>query len=215
VLDAPGADVLVVVGVEADTPVAAVVAGAAAGLDVRAVRCYDGSRLVGDVVLDDVRGVPLDLDPARVRDGSDLQQALLAAESVGAADACLAMARDYAIDRVAFGRPIGSYQAIKHKLVEMLRRVELGRSALVGAGRAWLGDRERFAVMANAARVTAVRGQDLCAAENVFVHGGVGATWEHDASVLYRRAEHARRLAGGVEAAADRVAGGLLAAAQR
>jgi alkylation response protein AidB-like acyl-CoA dehydrogenase len=97
----------------------------------------------------------LDVPPERVRDGRDLQRALLAAESVGAADACLQMAREYAIDRHAFGRAIGSYQAIKHKLVEMMRRVEGARSLLVGAGRAWAEDRDGFALAANAARVLA------------------------------------------------------------
>jgi alkylation response protein AidB-like acyl-CoA dehydrogenase len=148
-----------------------------------------------------------------VRDGADLQRALLAAECVGAADACLTMARDHAVDRFAFGRPIGSYQAIKHKLVEMLRRIEGGRSLLVNAGRAWDNDRAAFALAASSARVVAGDALDYAAPENIFIHGGVGATWEHDCSVYYRRAELSRRLAGGAEAAAETVAEQLFAGA--
>jgi alkylation response protein AidB-like acyl-CoA dehydrogenase len=156
----------------------------------------------------------LAIAPERIRDGLDLQRALLAADSVGAADGCLKMATEYAIDRHAFGRAIGSYQAIKHKLVEMMRRIENARSLLVEAGRAWEGDRTEFTLLANAARVVAADALDYCAPENIFIHGGVGATWEHDAQLYYRRAELSRRLAGGAEAAADTVAEQLLARAR-
>lgn len=207
VLDAPGADVLVVV----DGDVVLVVDADAAGVTVTARDAYDATRALADVRLDGVTGTVLAVPAERVHDGRDLQRALLAAEAVGAAQACLDMARAYAVDRVAFGRPIGSYQAIKHKLVEMLRRIEGARSLLVAAGEAWGG--ERFAVLANAARVTATDALDHAAPENIFIHGGVGATWEHDAQLFYRRAELGRRLAGGADAAAQVVADGLLAAA--
>jgi alkylation response protein AidB-like acyl-CoA dehydrogenase len=203
-LDAAGADVLVVVDGDSAAlvdPVPAMIAPTPA---------YDATRSLAMVALGD-GGTPLQLDPARVRDGVDLQRALLAADSVGAADAALKMATAYAIDRHAFGRAIGSYQAIKHKLVEMLRRTENARSLLVLAGRAWDEDRDAFALQANAARVVAADALDYCAPENIFIHGGVGATWEHDAQLYYRRAELSRRLAGGAEAAAEAVADELLA----
>ena len=203
-LDAVGADVLIVVD------------GAAARLintadaSITELRSYDATRSLARVSVPDQAGEPLELAPERLRDGLDLQRALLAADSIGAADGCLKMATEYAIDRHAFGRAIGSYQAIKHKLVEMLRRIENARSLLVEAGRAWDGDRGEFALLANAARVVAADALDYCAPENIFIHGGVGATWEHDAQLYYRRAELSRRLAGGAEAAADAVAGELL-----
>lgn len=214
VLDAPGASLLVVVAQDEDgTPVAGTVDAGAAGVSVAepAGAPYDATRALADVRLDGAVLEPLALDGAQISGGRDLQRALLAAESVGAADACLGMARDYAVDRHAFGRAIGSYQAIKHKLVEMLRRVEGARSLLVAAGRDW--GRPAFAVSANAARVVAADALDYSAPENIFIHGGVGATWEHDASLYYRRAELARRLAGGADAAALAVADGLLDAA--
>lgn len=207
VLDAAGADVLVV----AEGDVVLVVDPDQPGLTVTARDAYDATRVLADVALDDVRGTRVAVPADRLRDGRDLQRALLAAEAVGSAHACLDMARAYAVDRVAFGRPIGSYQAIKHKLVEMLRRIEGARSLLVAAGDAW--GAERFAVLASAARVTAADALDHAAPENIFIHGGVGATWEHDAQLFYRRAELGRRLAGGVDAAALVVADGLLATA--
>ncbi|HWF54096.1 MAG TPA: acyl-CoA dehydrogenase family protein [Solirubrobacteraceae bacterium] len=204
-IDAAGADVLVVV----DDGGARLVTGSEA--TVTATPAYDATRSLATVSIVAGAGTALDLAAARVRDGLDLQRALLAADSVGAADAARQMATAYAIDRHAFGRAIGSYQAIKHKLVEMLRRTENARSLLVQAGRAWTEDRPAFALQANAARVVAADALDYCAPENIFVHGGVGATWEHDAQLYYRRAELARRLAGGAEAAAETVAEQLLA----
>jgi alkylation response protein AidB-like acyl-CoA dehydrogenase len=210
VVDGDGADVLVVVAVGADgAPVAAVLDAAAAGVTVAGKPAYDGTRALADITLAGTRGTALAVaDPSL---GRDLQRALLAAESVGAADGCLNMACDYARDRVAFGRPIGSYQAIKHKLVEMLRLIEGSRSLLVATGNTW-GD-DDFGLGANAARTAAAGALDYAAPENIFIHGGVGATWEHDAMLYYRRAESSRRLAGGADAAAAAVADALLAAA--
>jgi len=205
VLDATGADVLVIA---AGSSVAVV---EAAEVAIESQPAYDATRSLATVSFALARARRLDVPAEPVRDGRDLQRALLAAESVGAADACLQMAREYAIDRHAFGRAIGSYQAIKHKLVEMMRRIEGARSLLVGAGRGWAEDRDGFALAANAARVLAADALDYAAPENIFIHGGVGATWEHDAQLYYRRAELSRRLAGGVEAAADDVAEELFA----
>jgi alkylation response protein AidB-like acyl-CoA dehydrogenase len=210
-IDADGADVLVVVGEDGGSSVALVLEADVAGVAIAPRGAYDGTRVLADVSLDGARGTRLPLEPERVGDGADLQIALLAAESVGVADGALAMTRDYAVDRVAFGRAIGSYQAIKHKLVEMLRRIENARSLVVAAGRAWDEDRDRFGLLACAARVQSISALDYTAPETIFVHGGVGATWEHDAMLFYRRGEASRRLCGGADAAADAVADALLA----
>ena len=203
VLDAPGADVLVVLVPQAG---AAVIEGR---LAVERTPSYDATRSLGSVPLDGAIARALNVpDPTEAQ---SIQRALLAAESVGAANACLQMAREYALDRVAFGRAIGSYQAIKHKLVEMLRRVESARSLLRFAGDAWDQRRGELALAANAARVSSTDALDYAAPENIFIHGGIGATWEHDAQLYYRRAEVSRRLAGGAEAAADTVAEELFA----
>ncbi|MEA2170177.1 MAG: hypothetical protein QOF76_3477, partial [Solirubrobacteraceae bacterium] len=169
---------------------------------------YDATRALGAVTF---AGAPAELiegaDP--VLDGRALQRALLAAEDLGATVSCLDRTREYAVDRHAFGRSIGSYQAIKHKLVEMLRRAELTRSLVAYAGLAHGSRRAEFELAANAARVQGADALDYAAAESIFIHGGVGATWEADTSLYYRRAEQSRRLQGGSDAAALTVADAL------
>ncbi|MHB8696053.1 MAG: acyl-CoA dehydrogenase family protein [Solirubrobacteraceae bacterium] len=212
VLDAAGADVLVVLGSGSGSdgePGGARVVDAG-DASIARQPTYDATRSIATVSIESGAGTALRIQPAQARDAIALQRALLAADSVGAAEGCLKMATEYAIDRQAFGRAIGSYQAIKHKLVEMLRKIENARSLLVEAGRAWDSDPGEFALLANAARTVAVDALDYCAPENIFIHGGVGATWEHDAQLYYRRAELSRRLAGGAEAAANAVAAELL-----
>jgi alkylation response protein AidB-like acyl-CoA dehydrogenase len=203
VIDAPGATVLVVEAGERSFLVDA----ADPGVAVERQPSYDATRSLGVVTLTQAPGREI---ASAVAPGRDLQRALLGAEAVGAGQACLTMARDYAVERRAFGRPIGSYQSLKHRMVEMLRRVENGRSLMVEAGRAW--ETPRFGLTANATRVIGADALDFAAPENIFIHGGIGATWEHDAQLYYRRAEVSRRLAGGAEAAARSVADALIAA---
>jgi alkylation response protein AidB-like acyl-CoA dehydrogenase len=211
VLDARDADVLVVCGQNMEgRPVAALLRPDSPGTVVEGRPVYDGTRSLARVGLDGATAEPVHVPPSTVLTARNLQRALLGAESLGAAQACLERARDHACQRVAFGRPIGSYQAIKHKLVEMLRRIENARSLVYYAGWAWTARPEEFALAANAVLVGAGDALDLAARECIFVHGGLGATWEHDASLYYRRAELSRRLAGGAGAAADAVAEELL-----
>src|SRR5437763_246971 len=138
---------------------------------------------------------------------------LLAAVSLGAVETCLETAVAYAKERHTFGRPIGSYQAVKHGLVEILRRLENARSLMYYAGWARQDAPDEFALAASAARVAAGGALDYAARENISVHGGIGATWEHDAPLYFRRAQLSRRLLGGTGGATDRVAGELLAQA--
>ena len=142
-----------------------------------------------------------------------LAQALLAAESLGAVETALEMAVQYAKERFTFGRAIGSYQAIKHGLTEVLRRQENARSLLYYAGWAFDDQPEQFALAASAARSAAGSALDFAARQNIVTHGGIGATWEHDAPLFFRRAQLCRRLLGGAGDATDRVAAELLAAA--
>jgi alkylation response protein AidB-like acyl-CoA dehydrogenase len=118
----------------------------------------------------------------------DRAAVLLAFEQVGGAQAALDMAREYALGRFAFGRPIASFQAFKHKLVDMYVAVELARAnAYYGA---WALSREapELPVAAAAARVSATEAFWLAAKENIQVHGGMGFTWEFDCHLYYRRA---------------------------
>jgi alkylation response protein AidB-like acyl-CoA dehydrogenase len=120
----------------------------------------------------------------------------------------------YAKERFTFGRAIGSYQAVKHGLVEILRRQENARSLMYYAGWARQDAPDEFPLAASALRVAAGNGLDYAARENISVHGGIGATWEHDAPLYFRRSQLSRRLLGGTGGATDRVAGELLAQAR-
>ena len=120
----------------------------------------------------------------------------LAFELLGGAQACLDMAVEYAKQRYAFGRPIGSFQAIKHKLADMYIAVELARSNAYFAAWALAGDPAKLTVAAASAQVCASNAFQLCAKENIQVHGGFGVTWEADCHLYLRRAKTLAALTG-------------------
>jgi alkylation response protein AidB-like acyl-CoA dehydrogenase len=120
----------------------------------------------------------------------------LAAEQVGGACRCLDMAVEYAKTRVQFGRPIGSFQAVKHKCADMLIEVESARSALFQAIRhATTGD-AGLPVSASIAKTLCSEAYLRVATENIHVHGGIGFTWEHPAHLYFRRAKSGEMLLG-------------------
>jgi alkylation response protein AidB-like acyl-CoA dehydrogenase len=119
----------------------------------------------------------------------DRAAVLVAFEQVGGAQAALDMAREYAMGRFAFGRPIASFQAIKHKLVDMYVGVELARSNAYYAAWALSTDAADLPVAAAAARVSATDAYFHAAKENIQTHGGMGFTWEFDCHLHYRRAK--------------------------
>src|SRR5205823_5085385 len=119
----------------------------------------------------------------------DRAAVLIAFEQVGGGQAALDMAREYAVGRFAFGRPIASFQAIKHKLADVYVAVELARSnAYYGAWALSSGAAE-LPVAAAAARVSATDAFHLASKENIQTHGGMGFTWEADCHLFYRRAK--------------------------
>ncbi len=120
---------------------------------------------------------------------------LLAFEQLGGAAACLEMATAFARERHAFGRAIGSYQAIKHKLADMFIASELARSNAYGAMMALAAGSADLALAAAAARISATEAYSLAARENIQTHGGIGFTWQSDCHLYYRRA---RGLAAGL-----------------
>jgi alkylation response protein AidB-like acyl-CoA dehydrogenase len=210
--DAPGADLLVAIGETEDgAPVAVAVASDAAGVTVEAVTRYDATRSLGHVTFAEARGRRLDVGPDVLAGAWYLAQALIAAESLGAVQTCLDVSVAYAKQRFTFGRAIGSYQAIKHELTEVLRRLENSRGLEYYAGWARESKPEEFPLAASAARSAAGQALDLAARAMINVHGGIGATWEHDAPLFFRRAQLSRRLLGGTEDATDRVAEQTLA----
>jgi alkylation response protein AidB-like acyl-CoA dehydrogenase len=205
--DAPGADLLVVVGSGADgEPIAAVLPTASDGVSIEAVTRYDATRSLGHVSLSGAVGRRLALGPEVLADAWYLAHALIAAESLGSVQTCLDVSVAYAKERFTFGRAIGSYQAIKHELSEVLRRLENARALQYYAGWARESKSDEFALAASAARSAAGGALDFATRAMINVHGGIGATWEHDAPLFFRRAQLSRRLLAGTHDATDRVA---------
>jgi len=122
---------------------------------------------------------------------------LTAFEQIGGADAALMMARDYALQRFAFGRQIGSFQAIKHMLADMYVALELARSNCYYGAWALSVDSEKLPAAAASARVAATQAYQLCSANNIQVHGGMGFTWEFDCHLHYRRSNYLALTLGG------------------
>ncbi|HLY49349.1 MAG TPA: acyl-CoA dehydrogenase family protein [Solirubrobacteraceae bacterium] len=212
--DAPGAGLLVAVGETEDgRAVAAAVPADAGGVSVEPEVRYDATHPLGHVAFDGARGRLLNVGAEALADAWYVAQALIAAESIGAVQTCLDMSVAYAKERFTFGRPIGSYQAIKHELTEILRRLENARGLEYYAGWARGSKPEEFPLAASAARSAAGRALDFATRAMINVHGGIGATWEHDAPLFFRRAQLARRLLGGTHDATDRVAEESLKAA--
>ena len=136
----------------------------------------------------------------------DLARIALAAEQVGAAEMCLDMSVEYAKVRKQFGRPIGSFQAIKHKCADMLMMIESARSAAFYAS-ALAGQGERdLEEAASSAKAFCSDTFFHCAAENIQIHGGIGFTWEHAAHMYFKRAKAAEVLFGAPSFHRERVA---------
>jgi alkylation response protein AidB-like acyl-CoA dehydrogenase len=178
--------------VPADTP----------GVERRRLPTMDQTRAQAEITL---RGVRVPASALLGDDGGgwkilsatlDLAAIALSAEQVGGAQRCLDMSVQYAKERVQFGRPIGSFQAIKHKCADMLLLVESGRSAsYYGGWAAAEGDAELPAV-ASLAKAYCSDAYFRCAAESIQIHGGVGFTWEYDVHLYFKRAKSTETLFG-------------------
>jgi alkylation response protein AidB-like acyl-CoA dehydrogenase len=126
----------------------------------------------------------------------DLAAVALAAEQVGGAQKVLEMAVEYAKVRVQFGRPIGSFQAIKHKCADMLLEVESAKSAAYYAGWCAAELNDELPVVASLAKSYCSEAYFHAAAENIQIHGGIGFTWEHPAHLYFKRAKSSELLFG-------------------
>jgi len=189
---------------------------AADGVATTPLPTLDGTRPVADVHLTNAPGrlvgTPGDVGLA-LRRALDLGALAIAAEDAGAMRACLEMSVDYAMLRTQFDRPIGSFQAVKHKLADMLVRVELAEAAVEEASLVAEGDRADAAVAAVVAHACASESFQLVVAETIQTHGGIGFTWEHPAHLYFRRAKTSRLAfgspAGGRERLLDRLGFGV------
>jgi alkylation response protein AidB-like acyl-CoA dehydrogenase len=157
-----------------------------------ALKTIDPTRSHARIVFDEAHGELLGGEGQGwplVRRLLDRAAVLVAFEQVGGAQAALDMAREYALGRFAFGRPIASFQAIKHKLVDMYVAIELARSNAYYGAWALSTNASELPVAAAAARVSATEAFWLAAKENIQTHGGMGFTWEFDCHLYYRRAK--------------------------
>ncbi|MEV5548284.1 acyl-CoA dehydrogenase family protein [Streptomyces sp. NPDC052309] len=177
-----------------------------------AVVTMDGTRAQARVVLSGAEGrlVGAEGDGGRVlRHVLDLACAALAAEQVGAAERCLQLTVAYAKDRVQFGRPIGSFQAVKHRLADAYVLVESARSAALGAAFAAAEGSPELSRSASVAKSACSEAFLTVAGEMIQLHGGIGITWEHDAHRYFKRAHGSGRLFGPPAWHRSRVAAGL------
>lgn len=197
-----------------------------AGVSLFAMRELDGLRRTPLTTLDRTRKVArVEFDGVAAElvgtDGgaadylsrtSDVAIVALAAEQLGAAQHCLDMAVDYAKNRIQFGRPIGSFQAIKHRCADMLVLVEGARSAVVHAAAA--ADTSELPIAASVAKMICSEAVLQVALDNMRIHGGIGFTWEHDAHLYVRRAKAAQLMFGTPDYHAQRLAELVVASSQ-
>lgn len=177
-----------------------VLLAAGEGVSIRTIESVD--RLLAPVVVVGLNSAPvLEIFPGAAT-ATRILRLLAAAEAVGGLSACTEMATAYAAGREQFGRPIGSFQAVKHHCANMLVDTELAVAATWDAARADGAEAELAATMAAGHALTAYQ---RVALQNVQVHGGIGYTWEHDAHLYVRRATVLQTFAGDQDALRDRV----------
>ncbi|MBU3061078.1 acyl-CoA/acyl-ACP dehydrogenase [Nocardia sp. NEAU-G5] len=191
VLDGANADTLIVVTAEGLYEI-----DAAAPEVARTVSpTMDPSRRLSEITFTAAPARALGDDAAAVARLREIAWAAIAAEQVGAADHCLWMTVEYSKSRVQFGRPIGSFQALKHRMADMYVLVESARSAAYAAiaGLA-AGDPDPLDLAA--ARIHCSQAFSAIVGETVQLHGGIAITWEHDAHLFFKRAHGDAQLFG-------------------
>lgn len=183
--------VVAVNGGAADSPWLYLVDLHGAGVGKEAVATIDPTRSHATLSFTAAPASPLpgSQGPDTVRRLLDYAAVLMAFEQVGNAQAALDMANAYAKDRYAFGRPIGSFQGIKHKLADMYIQVEMARSNAYYGAWAVHTDAAELPVAAAVARISATEAGWFVTKENIQTHGGMGFTWQMDCHLYYRRAK--------------------------
>lgn len=200
VTDGQSAELLVVVVATGEGVALALVKGGGPGVERRALPSLDQTRALSRISF---REAPARLvsDPG---DGGslalllDAAALLLAAEQLGGARRCLELSVEYAKVREQFGRPIGAFQAIKHKCADMHVKVEAARSLVLYASRAAVDADHvgELSVLAPMAKAYCSDAFFEVSAETIQVHGGLGFTWEHEAHLHFKRATVSRQLFG-------------------
>lgn len=172
------------------------------GIRIEKLAVMDLTRPYASIVFDAVVIEPVHILGTPGQGGAALERTLalgniaLAAEQCGGAEKCLAFATDYAKQREQFGRAIGSFQAIKHKLADMMVLVEAAKSAVYYAACTADENPEQLAEAAAVAKAYCADAFFKCAGEAIQIHGGIGYTWEHDAQLYFKRARASMNLLG-------------------
>ena len=165
------------------------------GVRIESKTTMDATRRLARVELDGARAIPLGQAGADLTPVYDLAIIALANEMVGGAQALLDSAVEYTKLRVQFGRPVGSFQAIKHRLADLLLDVELAKSAAYQAAQAH-ADGERVSEFASLAKAAASEAYLQAAIACIQLHGGIGFTWENDTHLWFKRAKSSEVLLG-------------------
>jgi alkylation response protein AidB-like acyl-CoA dehydrogenase len=202
---ASGAAGVVVSGALADVLLAPV------GDDVAVIDCSSGVTAEVPAQLDPTRrsarvtlaGAPAVLVPGARQALVDYARVIFSAESAGMARETTVLASEYAKVREQFGRPIATYQAVKHHCANMLVASELATAAVWDAARAAAVGGDQFTYTAAMAATLAIPAADFCAQHNMQVHGGIGFTWEHDTHLFLRRATVVESIVDAEQAAID------------
>ena len=209
VVDGDLADVLVVTATGPEGPGLYAVGLTDAGVTRTAMTTLDLTRGAAVVTLDGVPATVLMTGAGTERVANRVEaeaRTLLAAESVGAARAALDLAVAYAKIRTQFGQPIGSFQALKHRMADMLAAVESAWAATRHAAAVADHDDDELELASRIAKAAASETLSFVAAENIQIHGGIGFTWEHTAHLYYRRARTSAVLLGLPSVHRDRIA---------
>ncbi|MEV0055899.1 acyl-CoA dehydrogenase family protein [Saccharopolyspora shandongensis] len=199
VLDGVGADLLIVVAEMGDELSLFAVDASATGMTRVPLTSLDLRRSTAEVTFDGTParqvgppGAAAEIMPRLLQ----IASFAIAAEQVGGADRCLADAGEYAKVRYQFGRPIGSFQAVKHTCADMYQHVRSGHVAVRHAARCLDTGSPESAIAAAMAKAYCTEAYIACAAANLQIHGGMGFTWEENCHLHYRRARASAVLAG-------------------
>jgi alkylation response protein AidB-like acyl-CoA dehydrogenase len=184
---------------------------AAAGVGRTSVKTVEGLREHATITFENAPADLLVEGTEAIEKLFERAAVMFAFEQVGGAQACLDMSVAYAQERYAFGRAIGSFQAIKHKLADMFVATELARSNAYFAAWALSTDAAELPVAAATARLSAGKAFWLAAKENIQTHGGIGFTWDVDAQLYYRRHKALKLNIGAERFWEDRLIDGLSA----
>ena len=164
------------------------------GLSVETYTTMDQTRPLATITLENVKGDPLPNSGATIAASQAAAWITLAAEALGGAQACLHRTIEYANERVQFGRPIGSFQAYKHRLADMMVEIEQARSAVYWAACAQDEQTDDPQLALHAAKSFCADTFFKCASDMIQLHGGIGFTWEHDAHLFFKRARSIQTL---------------------